>query len=203
MPDGAPGHGSAGRIRAFIAMPLPQPFLDWVANLTAALGRVRPAIRWARPESLHLTLAFLGEIPEEELEKLGKAMLSIGDSFAPLTVRAGGLGAFPGPNRPRVVWLGLQGGQSLAALQAALTRELRQRDLAWDDKPFKPHLTLARLRQSEPQLMTALQSLPAGYPGSLLLDRLVLYESRLTPQGAVHLPRRTVMLSGSAPGQNL
>lgn len=203
MPNGAPGHGSAGRIRAFIAMPLPQPFLDWVANLTAALGRVRPAIRWARPESLHLTLAFLGEIPEEELEKLGKAMLSIGDSFAPLTVRAGGLGAFPGPNRPRVVWLGLQGGQSLAALQAALTRELRQRDLAWDDKPFKPHLTLARLRQSEPQLMTALQSLPAGYPGSLLLDRLVLYESRLTPQGAVHLPRRTVMLSGSAPGQNL
>lgn len=202
MPAGASGHGSAGRIRAFIAMPLPQPFLNWVADLTAALQRVRPAIRWTHPENLHLTLAFLGEIPEEELEMLGKAMLSIGDSFAPLTVHAGGLGAFPGSNRPRVVWLGLQGGPSLAALQAAVVRKLRQLDLTWDDKPFKPHLTLARLRQSEPQLMTALQPLPAAYPGALLLDRLVLYESRLAPQGAVHMPRRTVMLCGAAPGQN-
>jgi 2'-5' RNA ligase len=184
-------------VRAFIAAPLEGPVYDKIVLLQRDLAAVLPSVRWVRPETMHLTLAFLGDISEESLEKIGKSMLSIGDIFAPVDVTIGGLGAFPSLNRPRVVWLGLEGDQPLLDLQAAVADMLLKLQMPWDDKPFKPHLTLGRCRQPVPHIDQRLAPFMRSQCGHLNISRLVLYESRLTSQGAVHLPRNETMLTGT------
>ena len=184
-------------VRAFIAAPLEGPVYDKIVLLQRELAATLPSIRWVRPETLHLTLAFLGDISEESLEKIGRSMLSIGDIFAPVDVAIGGLGAFPSLKRPRVVWLGLEGGQPLLDLQAAVAGMLSRLQVPWDDKPFKPHLTLGRCRQPVPHIEQRLAPFMHKQCGQLDISRLVLYESQLTSQGAKHLPRNETMLAGT------
>lgn len=181
-------------VRAFIAAPLEGPVFDRIVQLQRELISALPTVRWVRPETMHLTLAFLGDITEESLEKIGKSMLSIGDGFAPVEVSVGGLGAFPSLRRPRVIWLGLEGATALLELQAAVVGMLRALQVAWDDKPFKPHLTLGRCRQPVPDIERQLAPFMDRQCGQLNLSRLVLYESRLTAQGASHLPRYETVL---------
>ncbi|MDY0261475.1 RNA 2',3'-cyclic phosphodiesterase [Syntrophotalea acetylenica] len=183
-------------LRAFIAMPLEGTVFDRIVNLQRELATRLPTVRWVSPETLHLTLAFLGDIPEESLEKIGTSMLSIGDIFAPAEVRIGGLGAFPDLKRPRVVWLGLQGDEALRNLHTAVTGMLSRLQMPPDDKPFRPHLTLGRCRQPDPAIGRQLAPFLDRQCGQLRLTRLILYESRLTPRGAIHLPRRETPLRG-------
>lgn len=183
-------------VRAFIAAPLEGPVFDKIVMLQRELTAALPSVRWVRPETLHLTLAFLGDIPQESLEKIGGSMLSIGNVFAPVEVAVGGLGAFPDLKRPRVIWLGLQGGVPLGSLQAAVTDALDELQVSRDDKPFKPHLTLGRCRRPDTAIGRQLAPFLERQCGRLRLSRLILYESRLTPQGAIHLPRSEAPLSG-------
>jgi 2'-5' RNA ligase len=185
-------------VRAFIAAPLEGPVYDKIVLLQRELATVLPSIRWVQPQTMHLTLAFLGDISEESLEKIGRSMLSIGDIFAPVDVMIGGLGAFPSMKRPRVVWLGLEGGQPLLNLQAAVANMLLKLQVPWDDKPFKPHLTLGRCRQPVPHIDQRLAPFMHRQCGRLNISRLVLYESQLTSQGARHLPRSETMLTATA-----
>lgn len=183
-------------VRAFIAAPLEGPVFDRIVQLQRELAAALPMVRWVRPQTMHLTLAFLGDIAEESLEKIGRSMLSIGDGFAPVEVGIGGLGAFPSLRRPRVIWLGLEGADALRELQAAVAGMLHALQMGWDDKPFKPHLTLGRCRQPVPDIERQLAPFLDRQCGRLSLTRLVLYESRLTAQGASHLPRCETLLSG-------
>ena len=184
-------------VRAFIAAPLNGPVFDRIVQLQQELAATLPSIRWVQPRTLHLTLAFLGDISEESLEKIGASMLSIGDIFTPVDVMVGDLGAFPSLNRPRVVWLGLDGGSPLLELQTAVADMLRRLQVPWDDKPFKPHLTLGRCRQPVPNIGQQLARFMERQCGPLRISRLVLYESQLSAQGACHLPRSETMLTGT------
>lgn len=186
-------------VRAFIALPLTGPVFDRIRRLRRQLVEALPDIRWVRPETLHLTLAFLGDIPEESLEKIGRSMLSIGDVFAPVEIAVGGIGAFPSLTRPRVIWLGVDGGEKLAALQAAVANELRALDLPCDDRPFRPHLTLGRVRRPMAGMDRALDALGETRCGTLRCSRLVLFESRLGPDGARHYARHEAALTGTEP----
>jgi 2'-5' RNA ligase len=187
------------KIRAFIALPLPEATLRIIAKLQQELATALPGIRWVKPGTIHLTLAFLGDIAEDSLEKLGTSMLSIGGLQPPVTATFSGVGAFPSRSRPRVVWLGLNGGNTLSQLHGALKTELDILQLPIDDRPFVPHLTLGRHRKPVPGAGRILDSFSDRDCGSAQLDQLVLYESRLGPRGALHLPRHTVTLSGPQP----
>lgn len=184
-------------VRAFIAAPLEGPVYDKIVHLQQELAATLPSIRWVQPQTLHLTMAFLGDLSEESLEKIGKSMLSIGDILAPVDVTVGGLGAFPSLKRPRVIYLGLEGGQPLLDLQASVTDMLNKLQVPWDDKPFKPHLTLGRCRQPVSHIEQRLDPFMGSQCGPLHISRLVLYESQLTAQGASHLPRYETMLTGT------
>ncbi|MEZ4598316.1 MAG: RNA 2',3'-cyclic phosphodiesterase [Syntrophotaleaceae bacterium] len=184
------------KIRTFIAIPLNDSLFRTIAEVQRDLKTALPGIRWVRPETIHLTLAFLGDIPEEFLEKIGNSMLSIGRSFAPFKVRIADLGAFPSRKRPRVIWLGVERCAPLMQLQAELAEKLAAIDLPGENRPYTPHLTLGRSRRPDPGAESILESRAALEIGILPVDCMVLFESRLQAGGAVHIPRHTVALGG-------
>src|SRR5512133_3848934 len=108
-------------VRAFIAIPLTEGVKQRLFELQRELRpQVQGEARWVRPESTHLTLRFLGDVPEDSLEKIGAVVLSVNDSRAPFALRLRGVGAFPTAARPRVLWIGLDDAQPLLLLQADL-----------------------------------------------------------------------------------
>ncbi len=138
------------QVRAFLAIPLPEEIVRTAQGLCRKLADSFPHVRWVRPETMHLTLRFFGDIPEEFLEKIGEVMLSVGRLHPPFQVPVAGIGAFPSPARPRVIWLGIQEEQALMALYSALETGLGDIGLPGEERSFSPHLTLGRNRGPTP-----------------------------------------------------
>jgi 2'-5' RNA ligase len=190
------------KVRTFIAIPLSAELQKAVGRVQRQLVDALPDMRWVRPETIHLTLAFLGDIPQESLENVASSMLSIGELFAPFEAQVAGLGAFPSRVRPRVVWLGLEKCAPLLQMQAALTEIVAAVGLPVEDRPYTPHLTLGRCRSRRqlPEAGRIFERFEKMTVGTLKVDRVVLYESRLQPGGAAHLPRQTVILGNRPQG---
>lgn len=182
------------QVRAFLAIPLPPSLVDEAQRLCRQLAGALPGVRWLRPEAMHLTLRFFGDLPEESLEKIGEVMLSVGRFHSPFQVAVTGIGAFPSPARPRVIWLGVKDGEPLQALHSSLDRGLEEAGFPGEGRPFSPHLTLGRSRGPLPAVRTVLDPYRERACGLLQVEQMVLFESRLQPAGAIHLPRKTVIL---------
>lgn len=181
-------------VRAFLAVPLPRQLQQSIRAVQRGLkGRI-PEARWTRSENLHLTLHFLGEIEQETLEKIKVSVLSVRRCQRPFQVEVKGLGAFPNLRRPRVIWLGLEPRGQLRQLHKVSQRCLRQAGVMTESRPYSPHLTIGRLRQHKPDLTDLLKSAGENSIGTLTVDKLVLFESRLRPEGAEHIPILTVNL---------
>lgn len=150
--------------RTFVAIELGDDARAHLARQIARLGRALPHIRWADPASLHLTLAFLGELDDVRLAAVSEAVAIAATAAQPFTLRVAGLGTFGSPAVPRVVWAGVGGDlRRLAALHEALAVALEARGFARDPRPFAPHLTLARLRDPlAPDEAARLQQLVSG-----------------------------------------
>lgn len=180
--------------RLFIALPLPDETLAAVAACQQHCRERLPKLRWSRPQQLHLTLRFLGDQPEDSLEKLADIVLSVGRSHPPLDLLLDRLGAFPAPDRARVVWLGVAASDPLQALYAALSRELQQHaGIPREGRRFHPHLTLGRCRGGI-DLGNRLSS--GGLPLAFRATQLVLFRSELQPGGAIHQPLTCAPLTG-------
>jgi len=193
-------------IRAFVAVELPPSLrlalLGEVGDLRSNLGD--SALRWVRPEAVHLTLRFLGESTPEKLAEVGEIMTQVCGRHPPLTAQVGGLGRFPGGSRPRVIWIGVQestGG--LAAVQAEL--ELRIANLGYptEERSFHPHLTLARARREVSpsglrQLAEQLDHSSVGDLGQLDITHLSLMRSQLGAGGASYSRLSWVELLGNS-----
>ena len=181
-------------VRALLAVPLPEHIKESIRITQKDLQAMIPEVRWTRLENLHLTLHFFGEIEQETLEKVKVSMLSLKGCQRPFQVEVKDLGAFPKANRPRVIWLGLEPRDQLERLYRATRKCLRQAGLATDSRPYSPHLTLGRLRGGKPDLTALFSSIQRKTIDRLIIDRLILYESRLRPDGAQHIPLLTVNL---------
>ena len=189
-----PSENASPLVRAFLAIPLNEEVRQALTELQRTLAADWPGVRWTRPESLHLTLRFFGDLPEECLEKIGEVMLSVKSFTAPFSAPVRGLGAFPSTTRPRVIWAGVQGGKPLASLYTQLENGLSGIGLLPEERPFTPHLTLGRCRIPFGGAAKVLNRYRLANFGSLKVDRLILYESQLGPDGAVHIPRKDVKL---------
>jgi 2'-5' RNA ligase len=199
---GDPFAGIPGR-RIFVAAPVSS---EARAAIEAVVATVRGAaeagqreVRWVRLDGLHVTLRFIGPTLEPRIEDALAAVRAAAATTARFEAGIAGAGAFPGPDRPRALWLGIgPGADELAALTRAVDDELRARGWPAEDRPFRPHLTLARsdgigsgARTAE-RLVAAAAGLDIRWP----VDRLVLFESVTGDGPARYLPIGEAPLTG-------
>jgi len=172
-------------MREFIAIELPESVREALRREQARFREVCPDARWTRPEGIHLTLKFLGDTSSQQ-ETQVKDALSRMAPFEKFTVRVQGFGFFPDAKRPRVFWAGLDAPPALAQLAAQVESALAPLGFAPENRPFKPHLTLARFKVPRPQpkleALLAVQNQPLL--GTFEVSEFFLWESRLLPGGA-------------------
>jgi 2'-5' RNA ligase len=156
-------------------------------DLRRLAGRHADEVRWAAPENVHLTLQFLGAVPEERVPALRAALAAAAAASRPLSLEVKGAGGFPSGRRPRVLWAGVEGdGAALSALVAGVGRLLAPLGFSPEGRPFSPHLTLGRAREGRgaPGLGGALAQAAAADPVPWRADALVLFRSHLSPAGS-------------------
>lgn len=164
-------------MRLFVAMDLPAGVKDELARAIGVLRPAVPAARWVPRENLHLTLKFVGEVPDERLSAISAAVAEVAGGFVDFSTHLEGIGSFPSPRRARVLWVGLAdpaGG--IAALAVGLDEAFAPLGVAREARPFTPHLTLARFRT--PTLLAAQPEVPLD-PTPFAVERLTLFRSRL------------------------
>ena len=174
-------------MRAFVAVEIPDEIRRRIADLIQALKPAAPQVRWARAEGLHITLKFLGEISEQQVEEIKTQLMSV-QSATPLHLQIQGAGYFPNERSPRVVWLGVESGAALPELAGQVEKRLAPLGMAKEGRPFSAHLTLGRLRR--PGKLHALsEELRKREPlvlGSFTADEFFLYESKPSPRGSIY-----------------
>ena len=183
-------------IRAFIAIELPEDVrrkLDEVSRQiqSRAGEEARRAVRWVPASNMHLTLKFLGDVSTGNVEALARMIRTETAQHSRFEMILGGLGAFPNPKRPRVIWAGSEAPGELSALQKAIEAETRKLGYPAEERPFSPHLTLGRIAQNARpeevvQVARALSEVKVGELGRVSVERVHLFRSDLRPSGAVY-----------------
>jgi 2'-5' RNA ligase len=172
-------------MRLFVALELPATVRENLGALLESLRAVSPQTRWVRSENLHLTLKFIGEAAETKLAAIRSALAGA-RSDQPTTVIFRGLGFFPNEKRPRVFWAGIEASPNLKTLAAEIDRATEKLGIPREQRPFSPHLTLARFEPPElpEKLRSAIQENSAREFGSFRTNQYHLIESKLKPSGA-------------------
>ncbi len=184
-------------IRSFIAFELPEAVISLLGKVQQELKSLRLKVRWVRPENIHLTLKFLGNINPGDIENIGGAMSDAARDCAPFTLTVGGIGFFPGIKRPRIIWVGLGGEiQVLLNLQRNLEDRLATVGFPKEKRSFKAHLTLGRIRQAvnPSKIGQAIQEYSDSGNQKFTADRVILFKSDLKPSGAEYLQLKQVGL---------
>jgi RNA 2',3'-cyclic 3'-phosphodiesterase len=186
-------------IRAFIAFSLPEMITTRICDIQERLKSYRLPVRWVRPGKVHLTLKFLGDIPVNSIDGIAEVIEDTVREYSPLKLITKGLGVFPGIKKPRVLWIGISGDiKPLLEIQGNLEKKLEIKGFAKENRPFKSHLTLGRIKghiHSE-ELFDILRSFSDFKSESFEANELVLYKSELKTAEALYTKLKTVILDG-------
>jgi 2'-5' RNA ligase len=184
-------------MRIFIALDIDDSIRERIARFVEGVTGFAPDARWARPESLHITLKFIGEQPEPAVEQITRSLNTITGSAAEIYFR--GYGFFPSVKSARVFWVGMEAGPQLAALAAEIDEQMASLTIQKEGRAFSPHLTLARGagRSGSPRrhpadapnrtferLQEKLAALPTPEFGTMTARDFFLYRSQLSPKGS-------------------
>jgi 2'-5' RNA ligase len=183
-------------VRLFVALDLPDEVRRSLAELIARLKPKCREARWVRPESMHLTLKFIGHaIADGDAQKLGelRAALAAIHSSGPVELRFRGVGFFPNERRPRVVWCGIDASRNLAEIASEIDRALEPLGMPRENRAFVPHLTLARIEPPRPldALTREAEELKSTEFGSARESQFYLFESKLKRSGAEYTKLET------------
>jgi len=182
-------------MRLFVALDIDAEIRERIASFLEEVRGFAPDVRWARAESLHITLKFIGEVDEARLDAVRTALVQVrGEATA---IRFRGTGFFPTPKSARVFWVGAEADAKLAALATAVEDVLDPLGVEREQRAFSPHLTLARTGSGRPargsddrtnptfrQLQEKLAAMPGSDFGTMTPQEFFLYQSKLSPKGA-------------------
>ena len=182
-------------MRLFLALDIDHEIRSRIAEFMDGVRGFAPDARWVSAESLHITLKFIGEWPPERFDELKIALAAVVGQPAEITFS--GTGFFPTAKSARVFWIGIQAGPELASLAKAVDTAASALGIGSEQRPFAPHLTLARTGSGRPQRMSSdrnnasfrrlqekLEAMPAPAFGTMSPREFFLYESKLSPKGA-------------------
>jgi len=178
-------------IRAFIAIDLPDDVRAALAEVQARLKRAHLGVKvsWVKIENIHLTLQFLGYVPEDKMPGISAALERVCTSHEVFAVPVGGVGAFPNATRPRVLWVGCHDTDArLKALARDVQTAMQEFGFEPEHREFAAHLTLGRIKWPRPDatLTKVLDSLKDTACGTLRVEAVHLFESQLNPQGSIY-----------------
>ena len=172
----------------FCAFELPEALRSRIDQHSRKVREAVPeaAASWSRPENVHLTMKFFGNVDQAQVPVISAAAARVVQEFSALEIQVGKTGVFPRPSRPQVLWIGIEDGSgSLLRLQQHLEDELAREGFPKENRAFRPHLTIARIRK--PQNAERLGQIHLGLPFSAVavrFDELILFRSELGPKGS-------------------
>jgi 2'-5' RNA ligase len=183
-------------MRIFIALDIDEAIRHRIARFMDGVRGFAPDARWVRPESLHITLKFIGETAPQNVDQIKEALKAVESNAIEMNIR--GCGFFPGAKSPRVFWVGIEAGPSLAALASTVDDRVAALGIAKENHPFSPHLTLARgggasgspqpriggFKRSFQRLEEKLAALPVPEFGTMTAREFFLYQSHLSRGGS-------------------
>ena len=178
--------------RTFVALPIPEVQRTRLGRLQGLLAPDLPGTRWVTPDQFHLTLAYLGDVPDLDLVPVCRAVSDAVSQFKRLTLNLQSLGAFPDPAHPRNIWVGLAGPDhaSLLDLQAAIAEAVAVVGFPTDGDRFTPHITLGRLRggkTGELDVVKQVAHFRTWSAGNFEAAQVVTYASTVAPEGPTHM----------------
>jgi 2'-5' RNA ligase len=187
-------------VRLFVAIEIEEGVAEQIVRLSNELRRRvetrAPSARltWVPRERLHLTIRFIGEVDEPRAEEIRAALASPLDTPA-FELALEGAGAFPEHGPPRVLWAGItHGARELISLEREVSSRLAQRDIPAEGRPYRPHLTLARVRDAKGLRTQTLFDGLDGTLGASAVRTITLFQSRLSPKGPTYLPLQSTIL---------
>ncbi len=175
------------QIRAFIAVDLSEKIRLGIERFVQTLRNPNDGIKWVESGNLHLTLKFLGDIPVADVPAISKAMTDAAASVEPFDLEWFGLGAFPNPNFPKIVWIGCRAGsESIIRLATEVEDKIVQLGYPKENRAFSPHLTLGRIKQTGHSFAETIEAEKNRSFGTGPVSEIVLYSSDLTSQGPIY-----------------
>lgn len=171
-------------MRCFISIELESSIKNNINDfiLQNNLSKLFSGIRWTKPDNLHITLAFLGDISTDRISDVKKILTKIASNHMPFSIDLSDLGFFPSLKNPRVLWIGINEQPNLLKLKDDINKRLDAFNISYDKKPFSPHLTIGRIKdplQIEPKAVSELE-----FKASFLVTEIYLMKSDLSPTGA-------------------
>ena len=176
-------------MRLFIAIELPEAIKQGIAKVQEQLRETGATANWTRPEGIHLTLKFLGEVEESKTREIMQMLVGATQGTGKLNLEVTGAGAFPNVKTPRVLWLGVTGDvEKLGLLQASVENAMTGLGFEREERKFSPHLTLARIKFPKPRdnWQQKIESIRDVKLGGFEADRVSLMKSELKREGAVY-----------------
>jgi len=180
------------RIRTFIAVEMSPSVIKRAGDLIDKLRVAAAEVNWVRPQQMHLTLKFLGDVPDTETPDICRVVSDVAAAFEPFEVTFRGIGAFPNSREPRTLWIGIEdGAEELKRLAAALEDALKtELGYAKEQRGFHPHLTIGRVKRELPggrgELAQLLEKHALFDVDLVVIDELVTFASFLGRQGPTH-----------------
>ncbi len=169
--------------RIFIAIELPEEIKQNLIDVQKNFQDLKA--KWIKPEHMHLTMVFLGDVEEQRILRIEKICQKAVQELEPFEIEFIGLGGFPNSRRPHILWVGIENSEKLIKLQSGLASRLKNLGFKTENRKFTPHLTLARLKRRT-NLKTAIEKFSKTNFGKMKVSQIHIFKSELGPEGPRH-----------------
>ena len=189
-------------LRTFLAIDLPSALHSAIGRKEDKVNRELTGVNWVKPGNLHLTLKFLGDTPESKIDEIKNVMEETVKATGPFEITLRGFGVFPDKRSPRTIWTGIEGETMvLEGLAGHIESALVPLGFSKEERSFRPHLTLARIKKDYREMGLAIEKAGILFDpfifGRLLVEQVTLFKSELRPTGSVYTKLWAVPLAKS------